>query len=801
MFLGRAAELAALERFAGVPSVLVVRGPRGIGKTAFLHELRRLWEDRGITVLSPSFSVSPGWDVFGTQAVVRLVRESCNEFDGADLAGPLAALGRMTCGSPDGAFAELVRLFARLRATRPVAVFVDDVDTAADPVRAVAAARRAGCTVVVTCCSDTPLVSLADLVLDLPALVADLLAPVAPLPLDSSVLPAVRTALGPLAGNPGTVLATFGALLRSNAFTDVLGHLCLRDPSAIALPADHSLVLEVTGLGETAVRIVVLAARTGLGVDDVLDASGHDGGEVVDRLVAIGALACDDNGQLSVPCPALAAALTRGADYRVMARQLLRPDLIALAGAALPPDPALASLLEREATRILRADPPLAAQWFRAALRHAPVVDRVRLLRTVLQLLVRTAQYSELAEVVSTEVALGVPRCCRHELAVAAALASVHTGQPLPANVFEALSGDTCSALQFAVRWFDSPVSPASVAAAFGVAESFDAVDGPYDVVAMLRQVPGYGVPETGPIATYRQLLRDYAAGEWSQVVTHARRLELSGAPTAMHHVARLLTAEVHASTGDLRRAAQWLALTGPRPFPALWAWADLGVTRCAGRGWAGYAQAAERGEGIGLACLLLRLGLLEEARGNADGLARAAAEAKRWCGHFGSADLRTAEMLLRGLSERDSALLVAAVALLRRTGNAADLMRACLAVAALSDDPAPWYGEALEFARKLGASGMDLHIKETMRKVGLTLPRARAARDNFSAVELRIIALVGQGRTNRQIATTVRMSEKTVENYLTRLFVRTGCRSRLDLATASLEGRLVAVGAAAVHG
>ena len=33
--------------------------------------------------------------------------------------------------------------------------------------------------------------------------------------------------------------------------------------------------------------------------------------------------------------------------------------------------------------------------------------------------------------------------------------------------------------------------------------------------------------------------------------------------------------------------------------------------------------------------------------------------------------------------------------------------------------------------------------------------------------------------------------SEKTVENQLTRLFAKTGCRSRLDLATASLEGRL----------
>jgi DNA-binding NarL/FixJ family response regulator len=77
---------------------------------------------------------------------------------------------------------------------------------------------------------------------------------------------------------------------------------------------------------------------------------------------------------------------------------------------------------------------------------------------------------------------------------------------------------------------------------------------------------------------------------------------------------------------------------------------------------------------------------------------------------------------------------------------------------------------------------------------MGVALPRARAARDEFTDVELRIIALVRQGMTNRQIAAAVQVSEKTVENHLTRLFAKTGCRSRLDLATASLEGRLTVV-------
>lgn len=53
---------------------------------------------------------------------------------------------------------------------------------------------------------------------------------------------------------------------------------------------------------------------------------------------------------------------------------------------------------------------------------------------------------------------------------------------------------------------------------------------------------------------------------------------------------------------------------------------------------------------------------------------------------------------------------------------------------------------------------------------------------------------LVSDGFTNRQIAMAVRVSEKTVESHLTHLLARTGCRSRVELAAAHLEGKLTAV-------
>lgn len=814
MFVGRAAQLAAAEELAGSPSLLVVRGSRGSGRTAFLRELERNWRARGIVVHS----------------------------------SPAARVG-------EELFAEQVRLFKKLRSASPVAVFVDDVDEVRDPLRTISAAYSAGCTVVVTCSDrgSMALTSHADRVLDLDPLpedaIGELLAQHLAAPLDEAVVPTVREALGPLAGNPGAVLAAVDALHRGQGFAEVLGHVCLRDgePSSVALPREHHLVQYVEGLGDAGVRLVVLVATADrFGVDDVLDfadALGYDRrrcGEILDRLVAAGALTCDHHGRLSVPCPALTAALVRGhgadrvrAVHRAVARHLLHgaagdPSVVAghvaLAGDELPADPALAELVEGQALRIVPTNQPLAARWFRAAVRHAePGPGRVRLLRIALHLLLRTSQHTELAEVVAAEVARGAEESCRYELAAAAALAFVHIGRPVSAEIHDALAGEARAraALRFAERWFDEGdvVRPADVAAAFsgfradGVldwepdeADTIEVTTGRYDVVAMLRRVlgPCFGEPRSGPLAVYDRLVGAYFRGEWSRVVSSARRLELSGAPTAMHHVARLLTAEVCSASGDFERARQWLRLAGTNDtFPALRTWAELGVThRTQGDpwakelGWTAYDRircAAEAGDSVGLPCFLVRLGFIEDALGDLHGVARAGAEARRWYERFGGTNLRTADLVLNGLSERDVSAVSTAVDLLRQAGNAAELVKACMAMAFLSQDPAPWFAEALEIANRLSEGWMGQCVKETMRKVGLVLPRYRTARDGFSDIELRIIALVQQGKTNRQIATVVKMSEKTVEGYLTRLFVRTGCRSRLDLAAASLEGRLVA--------
>jgi DNA-binding CsgD family transcriptional regulator len=61
-----------------------------------------------------------------------------------------------------------------------------------------------------------------------------------------------------------------------------------------------------------------------------------------------------------------------------------------------------------------------------------------------------------------------------------------------------------------------------------------------------------------------------------------------------------------------------------------------------------------------------------------------------------------------------------------------------------------------------------------------------RAAGDGIAALsarELEVAKLVAQGRTNRQVAEALSLSEKTIENHLGRIYAKLGVSSRAALA------------------
>jgi DNA-binding CsgD family transcriptional regulator len=140
-----------------------------------------------------------------------------------------------------------------------------------------------------------------------------------------------------------------------------------------------------------------------------------------------------------------------------------------------------------------------------------------------------------------------------------------------------------------------------------------------------------------------------------------------------------------------------------------------------------------------------------------------------------------------------------AAEQVIRKRGNRFDLAFACQRVARLSGEPSPWLSEAYELARSIGAAKLVSTTKRTMEGCGVAVPvrRARSAEGStVSDVERRIVKLIQSGKTNRQIALALLMSEKTVEKHLTRLFAKAGCRTRHGLAMYGLGGRQELVGA-----
>ena len=888
----RETELSAVDEAYGRPLLLIVRGQPGMGKTTLLREVHRSWRTRGRGIVRIHCSATtPRWDLFGARAAVKAFRHSFPDTGNYPLADAMASVNRLCLPESYGSararstlLAELVRLFTYLAGTDPGAVLIDDLHAAPDPALAVAAAHRVGCTVVATYRADgwagRPAGSVsprafADRVIDLGPLpddrIDDLLAVAAKEPLDQAVAHALRSALGPLAGNPGTVLDTFESLRREGHLVRFQGYLCLRDPATeLALPEDHALVRQVAECGALGGRLLALTASAGrFAMDDLPDfaaATGRDlaaDGRTVDRLVAIGALVCDPYGMLRVPCPALVPAVLPGPAWdeasevhRALAEHLLRgdgtstadptaiSDHIVLAGSALPPTPAVVPLLERAAALALGVFPVQAAHRYRAALRHVKPGDPAhpRIVAALLPLLVRTGDYEGLTEVVAEAVPKGVRAdgggSRMAELAAYAALGAIHTGRPVPAPVREALTGDSAArgALELAARWFTGrqPLRAREVASVFTIlrADGADSVrsrqapadtvrtdmaddtDDRFDPVALFRRVLGtaaYGKPVTGPLAAHARIARDYRDGNWAGIPSEARALELAGPPhTPVHHAVRLIAAEVHSTLGDYERSADCLEPTGDDcPFPALRAWASMGLAYRTGEwerarelGWSycnASAESTDERSVVGIGRLFVRLAFTEWGEGGRrELLPRLCTEAERWYSRLGGTELKAAALITRAFAERDVVRAYEAVDVLRERGGRSELLRACMTVAFLADDPRPWHQEAHDIARRLGDSLHRTAMTESMGASGLASgtcdDAGRSDTAALSGPERRIAALVGRGLTNRQIARELQVSEKTVENNLTQVFAKTGCRSRLDLALAVMEGRLTAL-------
>jgi len=335
---GRQPELAALRTALGSDTgrVVVLRGPAGIGRTTVLTAMAGRLAADGLRVLSVPFSTAADDsrpDAYGIGPLLRAVRAQYEQVGDLRLADSLSAVSRMLellGRDPDWwvprMAAELATMFERFAGTGRIAIIADDVHLADEPALLLACARRLGCLVLAGCRDDVEhtlamdeLLITADEVITLGPLADEdvrvLSDRAAGAPLDDSVPGALRAALGPLYGNPGTTLGAVAELRTSGRLVLVRDRLCLRVPEEpVALPTDHDLVWRAAQCGPFGLRLLgAVAAWDGFGVDDlpsVAEALGvelAECGRVLDQLIAGGVLVADAAGRVECRCLALAA--------------------------------------------------------------------------------------------------------------------------------------------------------------------------------------------------------------------------------------------------------------------------------------------------------------------------------------------------------------------------------------------------------------------------------------------------------------------------------------------------------------
>lgn len=297
------------------------------------------------------------------------------------------------------------------------------------------------------------------------------------------------------------------------------------------------------------------------------------------------------------------------------------------------------------------------------------------------------------------------------------------------------------------------------------------------------------------------QMYNLLSLGTWDTALTTAGPVaeELIEAENYLHSGPILaLMAEIHTNQGNWKLARQTLARNHDvHPAHAtLQAWAEGGVELVSGD-----PQAAIE---------VMRPALAQPAVDPASSFALLAtrmAEAELALGHAHAAlaaldripvededvviRARLGQLMVRA-ELGDDAARCEAEQLAETTHLALERGRIKILTARAGVEPERNLRAAYEIFHRLGAHPWRRLTVAELRRLGLKIPRYRAPDDQLlSDVESQIARLVQQSRSNREIARAVSLSEKTIEHYLGRIYAKTGCVNRLELARAMDQGLL----------
>ena len=186
---------------------------------------------------------------------------------------------------------------------------------------------------------------------------------------------------------------------------------------------------------------------------------------------------------------------------------------------------------------------------------------------------------------------------------------------------------------------------------------------------------------------------------------------------------------------------------------------------------------------------------LSQSALGDRDAARRLAQEEIRLARRWGAAREIGVALRAAGLVEgggRGIGLLTESVSVLRGSSARLELARALLDLGAAHRRAGArgiardLLRESLDLAHALGGRAVADRAREELVAAG-GRPRRDAThgRDALTPSELRVAELAAAGRTNRQIAQTLFVTQRTVENHLTSAYAKLGITARPDLAGA----------------
>ena len=145
-----------------------------------------------------------------------------------------------------------------------------------------------------------------------------------------------------------------------------------------------------------------------------------------------------------------------------------------------------------------------------------------------------------------------------------------------------------------------------------------------------------------------------------------------------------------------------------------------------------------------------------------------------------------------RALVDRDVDVAREYAAFAEREGWVVEQAHAALVLGSLGVDPGTHLAAAYRSFDSMGAAPWRRRAAAALRERSLTVPRrVTQATSSLTETEQQLVRLVRDGLSNRQIATAMSYSPKTIEVYLSRLYAKTGFASRLELIRAVDAGAL----------